>query len=281
MEQSNPLAVHRDVDVLELRADAALDVDPEGVEAVGRKVVLADDAAARAVRRAVEMIPWVLRDEWRRTIRGDGGRGLAIADRHACDGARRVEIPVEQRRGERLGVGDVVEVRALGVEREEVRGIDVDPEQVVHDSLVLRAVEALESARPGVRRGGRPVDDVFHRLDEQHQCVAGGAACARGRHDVRAQFADHLLGRLEVRRRRFDREVVQRQISLHRLRVVAGAAVTLYDRRHLGGRGKAARRKVARTGDSKRMPRSSRIDGTDARGVTTGRERKRGRCNSH
>ena len=56
---------------------------------------------------------------------------------------------LHQRRRQQLRVGDVVEVGALGVERQVVAGVDVEAEQVADDARVLGAVEALEGAAAG------------------------------------------------------------------------------------------------------------------------------------
>jgi len=69
--------------------------------------VLDHHAAARAVRRAVHVIPRVLRHVERRRVRGIDRRRVAVADGHAADRGRGVEIRLEQRRRERLRVGDV------------------------------------------------------------------------------------------------------------------------------------------------------------------------------
>ena len=116
------------------------------------------DAAARAVRRALDVIPRMLRHVAGAAVGRVDRRRVAIADRHAADGAGRVEVRLEQRRRQRLRVGDVVEVRALGVERQPVAGVDVEREQIVDRARVLGAVQALEGAAAGIRldrRGAR------------------------------------------------------------------------------------------------------------------------------
>jgi hypothetical protein len=78
---------------------------------------------------------------------------MPIADRQPADRRRGVEIRLEQRRRQRLRVGDVVEVRALGVERQPAAGVHVEREQVAHGTRVLGPIETLEGAdaRIGVR----------------------------------------------------------------------------------------------------------------------------------
>ena len=61
-----------------------------------------------------------------------GRAGIAIAERKARDPARGAQIAVEQRRRERLDVGDVIEPGADGVGRQKRVDVDVKGEQVVN-----------------------------------------------------------------------------------------------------------------------------------------------------
>ena len=61
-EQPDTFAVNGDVDVLELREQIRRELHLEHVFGVGREHVIDDDAAARAERCAVDVIPGMLRD---------------------------------------------------------------------------------------------------------------------------------------------------------------------------------------------------------------------------
>src|SRR5262245_66456902 len=61
LEQGDALAVDGDIDVLEPCVRPGDEVDLEHVLAIGREDVLDDHAAARAERRTLHVVPWVLR----------------------------------------------------------------------------------------------------------------------------------------------------------------------------------------------------------------------------
>ena len=123
VEQRDALAVHRDVDVLEAGVLAGVEGHLDLVLGVGRERVLHHHAAARAVGRALDVVPRVLGHVARVGVGRVDGRRRAIAHRDAADGGGGVQVRLEQRRRQRLRVGDVVEVRALGVERQPVAGV--------------------------------------------------------------------------------------------------------------------------------------------------------------
>ena len=155
LEQRDPLAVDRDVDVLEPRVRTRHQIDLEHVLAVGRKDVLDDHAAARPERRAFDVVPGVLRDVARARVDRVDRRRVTVADRHPADRRAGVEVRLEQRRRQRLRVGDVVEVRALGVERQPAAGVDVERQQIADGARVLGPIQPLERADAGIRIGGR------------------------------------------------------------------------------------------------------------------------------
>ena len=224
LDERDPLAVDRHVDVLEIHADAAFDVHLELVVAVRREDVVGHDAAARSVRGAVDVIPGVLRDERRDGIGRLGDACLPVANGEPADRGRGVEIRLEQRRRQRLHVGDVVEVGALRVEREVVARIDVDAEEILYRILILVAIEALERTRARVERGA-VVDHVLERLDQRQQRVAAWTRHARRRHHLRAELANHHLADVPVLDDLVDVEVVERQVARHVVRVVTGGAI--------------------------------------------------------
>ena len=195
LHQRDALAVDRNVDVLEAGVLARVERHLELVFTVGGEHVVDDHAAARAERRALDAVPRVLRHVRRiRVGRVDRRRAL-VADRHAADVGRRIQIRLEQRRRQRLFVGDVVEVRAHRVERQPLAGIDFEIEQVLHRARVLGTVEPLEGAAARIRIRFRVrVDGGLERADEALIRGGLGSRHARRRHHARLQLADHALG---------------------------------------------------------------------------------------
>ena len=167
VEQRGARTINRDLDLLRrlcgMQRGAAVAVQRSGglvieghaeaVLAVRRERVQDRDAAARAVRRALDMLP--LRGPPRHRVGRLARRRRGVADRETADFGGRRQVALHQRRRQQLRVGDVVEVRALRVERQVIAGVDVEREQVAHRALILRAVEALEGAAAGDDIGAR------------------------------------------------------------------------------------------------------------------------------
>ena len=136
-------------------------------------------------------------------LRQVGGNAEGLAHRRhrrrpdgqAADRARRVHVPLEQRRGDLQDPRDVVEPVALVVGRDQRRGIDVERQQIADCVLILGAVEAvqrLRAPRVGLRR--RHAIDL--RLQPGSEPVADGRVRARssgGRHGAGPELPDHLL----------------------------------------------------------------------------------------
>ena len=143
----------------------AVQHDAERVVAVGRERVGERDAAARAPRRAVDVLHLRLRA---RHLEGRLRRArVAIADRQRRDAPRRAQIAFHQRRRERLHVGDVVVAGAQRVGRQERVDVDVEIEQFVDRARVLGAVQSLERPAAGIgTQHGRRVDLGFERRRE-------------------------------------------------------------------------------------------------------------------
>ena len=193
VEQRDALTVDRDVDVLEARSGSPRHVDAEGVLRVDREDVISDDAAARSERRTFDMIPGMLRSERRRIVYDERRGCLPVTDRRTTHRRGGIQIRLEQGRRQRLHVGDVVEVRALRVEREVQARVDLDAEQVADGCFVLGTIETLERARAGIRFGGCFVDRLLERLDEREQGITARFARLRRRHHLRAQLPYDLL----------------------------------------------------------------------------------------
>jgi hypothetical protein len=128
-------------------------------------------------------------------------RRVTVADGHQADRGGGVEVCLEERRRQRLHVGDVVEVRALLIERQPAAGVHVEPQQIVHRAGVFGAIEALEGANPGIRlRRGRRIDRRFERRDQRGVRRGVGTRRKRRRHHPRLQLANHLLRHVRVLR---------------------------------------------------------------------------------
>ncbi len=200
------------------------------------------DAAARAERRALDVRE--LRRRARQLERRRRRARVRVAERIPADFARRPQIAFEQRRRERLDVGDVVEVVADGVRRQERRNVDVDRQQIANRSGVFGPIQPLERAAAGIRTdGGRLVDVRFERHNQRVERGRVRPLLARGRHHACPQLPDHLLGdvRRLIRARRIER--LEAQPALLLVVVMTGEAVLL-DQRALGLRRECERRSV-------------------------------------
>ena len=232
VEQCGARAVDRHLDLLPSRR-AAVELSgrdrvqhhPEDVLAVGRERVHDGDAAARAERRALDVMELV--GGARHLVGRLARRRRAVADREVADLRRRAQVPFEHRRGEGLHVGDVVEVVAHGVGGEERFDVDVDFQQVVHRTAVFSAIQPLERTPARIRLlGGHFVDPQFKRCRERFD--RGGVGAARGgrrRHHPRAELADHFFRELGVLIDAARIEVLEREAAGFRLVVVATRAV--------------------------------------------------------
>ena len=237
VEEGDALAVDGDLDLLrmvdrvqrpaaaaeQLSGRLVVERDAEPVVGVGGERVHYGDAAPRAVGGALDLL--ALRDPPRDLVGRLAGAGRRVAHGEPADLRRGLEIAVHQGGGEQLRVGDVVEPRALGVERQVVARLDVESEQVADGPLVLGAVEALEAAARRERLSGRGVvDQGLQGAGERLELGLAGAGGPRGGHQARPDLADDLLGQRTVGGGVRDLEAVQRQVAVARPVVVAAAA---------------------------------------------------------
>ncbi len=167
----------------------------EAVLAVGRKGVHHREAAAGAVGRALDL--FTLRGQPRHRVAGLARGGGAVTHRQPADLGRRGEIRLHRRRRHELRVGDVVEVGALGVERQIGPRVHVEAHEVAHGARILGAVQALEGAAPRGRLARRGIGARFEGVSQGLEHALGRAASARRRHLPGAHLADHLLGDVE------------------------------------------------------------------------------------
>jgi hypothetical protein len=206
---------------------------------------------AVAVRRAVDVL--ALRSPSRHLIGDLARRRGPIADGETADFGRRVEIALHHSWREELGVGDVVEVRALGIERQVVAGIHVNREQIANRPLVLRPVEPLKrsSSRRELRSSG--VRLRFERVGERGK---RGFVTPHpgGRHLTGPQLADHFLGDVRVQPGARDLEGRKRKVAASASIVVTTRARRSHDglRRQLAGR--RHERRLARGRHRRRRP---------------------------
>ncbi len=285
VEQRHAFPVHRDLDLLgrlgRVQRGAAVAVEragglvverhAEAVGAVGRERVLHREAATRAERRALDLLTLRggARNEERHLARG----GRLVAHRQAADLGGSGEIRLHHRRRQQLGVGDVVEVRHLGVERQVVAGVHVEAHQVAHRLRVLGAVEALE--RAAARRGhlrGAGIGGGFERGGQAIERRVGGTTSAGRRHLPGAHLADHLLGDIERIGRSCDLVALQAEPTGFRAIVVATGARLL----HHGLWCRDTRRGALRGGDRRLRMRGQRT-GRRAHRRAGGRRIGRGR----
>ena len=215
----------------------------ENVLAVGGKMVVRNDPATGAVRRAFHIVPLVLGLVGRDEV-GLGVRGRArMAQHQAADVVGGVQVRVEERGRQRLRYRHVVEVPQIEIRGKPLAGVDGDAEEILDGLLVLRAVEPLETAVARVGIGGRVVvDRLLERLDEREQRVPAGTGYSGRRHHPRAQLRDHALGRLPVLPGGGHVEALDRHVAGHHGVVVADEAVLADDGVERFGRGRAGTR---------------------------------------
>ena len=214
-KERDPLAIHRDVDVLDAGVCPGGEGHPEDIFGVGREDMIRHQPAAAAVGRPLDLVPRMLRQVLRVGVGVVHRPAQALADCKAGDGAGRVQIRLEQGGGKRLRIGDVVEVGAHRIQRQPVSGVHLEVQQIANCLLVLRPVEALEgpAARVGGERGGL-VEPVLQGLHQRQQRGAAGAAGLGRRHHAGAQLPDHLLGDIGVFGRVPHIELLERQLPL-------------------------------------------------------------------
>jgi len=234
VDQRLTMSVDRDLDLLstgraavELPRGDRVQHHPEGVLAVSGEVVDDRHAAARAERRSLHVRE--LRGRTRNAIGGRPGGRIGIADRLAADTPGRTKVAFEDRCGDRLHVGDVVEVVADRIGWKERGNVHVDPEQIADRVSVFRAVQPLKCAVTGVRsRGGCRIEPGFQRFRERLQGLDVWTLRTRWRHHPRAQLLDHLLRDVRPELRPGGIERLQRQSAFF-LVVVVTSQTVLFD----------------------------------------------------
>ena len=150
--------------------------DRELVVAVCREIVFDDEAAARAERHPFKamLLPAGAGSAGRRqgdhhvggvAVRGRDGGSLAVADRLERDGARGVDVLVDEIGRHLQGGGVVVEVALDVVVRQQSLRVDIEPEQIAYGVRVLPAVEAAQRHTSGSAIRSPGVDFVLEPRD--------------------------------------------------------------------------------------------------------------------
>ena len=225
-QRRDVLTIDRHVEVVEAGVPPRAEGHLEEILAVCGEDVVDNHPAARPERSTLDPIPRMLRDVLSVGVGPVDRRCVGIADRQEADLGRRVQVGLQQRRRERLGVRDVVEVLALGVERQPISGVHFERQEVVDHARVLGAVEPREGLDAGVRiHSGRGVDPVLQRLHQSQQRVGSRSRPARRRHHACPQLADHPLARLSRLVHPLHGERLHRQVAGQHHVVVAALAV--------------------------------------------------------
>ena len=230
--------------------------------AVGREVVLDDQAVARAERQAVDVHGAV-------RARSDSPRAR---DRAAlsptaqdADVARRGEVLIEVRRRDAQHVGDVVEAVARHVGGQHRRASISTPSRsstAVAYSVRFSRCSGHAAGLGSACRGGR-VEIALERRDELVDLGRVRARLAGRRHQVAAQLANDLLPRPPASPRHRRPHVLERQLTGELRVVVAVRAVAVED-------SPTCSRPPARASGS-RSPREQRADSARGRGSATTR----------
>ena len=158
-------------------------------------------------------------------------RDSGIASRQAGHFARGAQVPLEQRWRHLQDAGDVVESIALIVCRKQLRGINLDIQQVADRILVLGAIEPVDRFRPaGIGPRCRYAIDLA--FQPARDTVIGRdvrSGTSRRRHGPRSKLPYDLFPRVRLRRHVRQAEPVKRKVGSPELLIVAGEAVLLED----------------------------------------------------
>ena len=275
-EELHPLAVDRDLDLVCLGEphdapadEVALQPHLDVVLPADREVAFDPRTAARAERQPVEAA--VLSQIGWHTV-GDLLHGRrAIADGAGRDGARRIEVAVQQGGRHAQHVADVVEPVAGVVRRQQRRSVDLEGQKVAHGVRVLRAIQAVQRRpAPGVGCGlRRPVELRFEVGDQAVVRRLVGAGPRRRRHGAGAQLAGHLLPGGRVVAHRLDVGGIEREPGDAQAVVVTGDAVAVQRRLML-----TRRRDRLRGGPGERRRRARREQQGRANGCQRNRARR-------
>ena len=156
--------------------------------------------------------------------------------------ARDADVLLEERRRHAERGRDVVEAVDLDLGRQELRGVDVDADEIVHGGRVLGAVQALDRHVAGARHHGVAVDRALEPRDERVDARLLGLRLARRRHQPAAQLAHRGFEHLRLERHGVGAHAFEHEAARGFGRVVAVDAVGLDERPLLLGRGRRAGR---------------------------------------
>ena len=178
------------------RIEADIEIqNREPVFAIRGEVVSELHSAARAERKAVDMRGLIA---GRQRIPCAGFLGHGLTNGQSCGQPRRADILIKERRRDAQGRGDIVEAVHFVLRGQQIFGVDLYAQQILHGNSVFRPSHALDSHVAGNRTIGDVVERVLERTDERVDFGLVGLTAARRRHQVAAQFSHRFLPDLSV-----------------------------------------------------------------------------------
>ena len=197
------------------------------------------EAAARPERQVLAHAAF-LPERVRHRVGLDRRSDRGVAEGQPADLPGRGHVAVEQHRGDRQHVGDVVEPVARLVRRQQRPLVDVQRQQIADRVAVLGAVQAMDRRPAGIRIvGGGAVEGRFQRGGGRVVGAGVRPRPARRGHGPRAQLAHDLLPGLDFPgnpARVLGVDGLQGQPGLPRAVVVARHAVAIQQRPWSGRR---------------------------------------------
>ncbi len=115
-----------------------------------------------------ELIPRMLRNIDRVSVFRRECLSFGVTHGNSTDLRSSPQVSFEQGRRESLGGGEVVKVAQISVRWKPSSRVDLNPEKLVYDPLVLRTIETLEAAYTRIWiRDGRSIHHRFKSFDER------------------------------------------------------------------------------------------------------------------
>ena len=196
----------------------------EVVFAVQRKVVVDENAAARAQRQAFDVLLLVeIRGSLKHQADRSDGR---VAHGQARDLVGRRQVLFDQRGGNAQHVGDIVEAVGFIVGGQQRSRVDIQVEKIVDRVSVFGPVHAMDGRPAGfrvTRRGA--VDRVFQPPGELGHGGVVRTGHALGRHHASMQLPQNFFPGFRMLARAVQVHRIEREPGGSQLLVVAGDAV--------------------------------------------------------
>jgi hypothetical protein len=121
------------------------------VLAIGREDVPNHRSAARSGRQTIDVA--ALRHLEADRVVGRPRAHGGITDRQRADAPRGGDVALEQQRRRPQRIGDVVEAEVAAIARQQIRDIDLEPEEIANRIAVFRAIETMEDELAGLNTG--------------------------------------------------------------------------------------------------------------------------------